>query len=327
MSSTFQKTALITGGTSGLGFHCALDIAQQHPEYLVILASRTDSNAAASSINKTLGRRNVVFLPLDLSSLANVRSFVKGWEFKDYPPIQILLLNAGLQFPNEVRYSLDGLEATFAINHVGHALLFHLLRPHFATKARIIVTASGTHDPAQKTGLPDAKYVSAEDLAHPTPESAKFAGRQRYATSKLVNVMWTYSLHRRLEGTGSVSESDGHCTVLAFDPGLMPGTGLAREASAPIRWLFLHLMPHMIPLLRMVVNPNIHTPRESGANLAWLATSPEMEGVSGRYYEGKKPIKSSVDSYDQKKQEDLWAWTIKTVAANKGEMEAFATGN
>lgn len=316
--SAVSRTVLITGGTAGLGYHCALNIARQCPQHTIVLASRTDPHAAATSINKLLGRDNVTFLPLDLSDLAKVRSFAKDFEAKHYPPIQALVLNAGLQFPDGVRYSANGFESTFATNHLGHALLFSLLYTHLADNARIVVTSSGTHDPTQKTGVPDAKYTTAEELAHPTPESARNAGRQRYATSKLVNVMWTYALHRRFTRVKEQS-----WTAVAMDPGLMPGTGLAREAPAFLRFLWIHLLPRMLPLLRRLLSPNVHSPSESGAALARLAVGPDVEGISGVYYEGQAEIKSSKDSYDVKKQEDLWEWTVKTIAANKDEARSF----
>jgi NAD(P)-dependent dehydrogenase (short-subunit alcohol dehydrogenase family) len=214
------------GGTSGLGFHAAVTIARQHPEYLVVIASRTDRDAAAESINKTLKQKNTIFLPLDLASLENVRSLVQTWESKSLAPIVALLLNAGSQFPEGIRKTSDGIESTFAINHVGHALPFHLLFPHLAAGSRVVLAASRTHDPTQKTSLPDAIYTTAEELAHPTPETSQYGGRQRCATSKLANVMWTYALHRPF-----VKLPEKKLTVTAFDPGLMPGTGLAQEAS------------------------------------------------------------------------------------------------
>jgi NAD(P)-dependent dehydrogenase (short-subunit alcohol dehydrogenase family) len=319
---SFTHSVLITGGTAGLGFQTGLLIARQHPQYRIVLASRTDPGSAAESINNTLSQKNVTYLPLDLSSLASVRSFVQNWETKNFPPIIALLLNAGLQFPETLRKSKDGIELTFAINHVGHALLFHLLYPHLANGARVVITSSGTHDPAQKTGLPDAKYTTAEELAHPTPESAKNSGRQRYATSKLAVVMWAYALYRRF---GKLPEK--MLTVNAFDPGLMPGTGLAREAGPFLRMLWIHVMPRILPLLRRLVSPNIHTPQESAKNLARLAVGDDVKDVSGVYYQGYKQIKSSKESYDEAKQEDLWGWTVKNTAANKEETEKFDIGN
>lgn len=319
---SFTHTVLITGGTSGLGFQAALVVARKHPEYLVVLSSRTDPDSAADSINKTLRQKNTTFLPLDLSSLAKVRSFVQTWDTKGFPTIIALVLNAGIQFPEGVRKTGDGFESTFAINHVGHALLFNLIFPHLANEARIVVTSSGTHDPAQKSGLPDAKYTTAEELAHPTPESAAANnGRQRYATSKLANVLWTYALHQRF-----AKLPEKKLTVTAFDPGLVPGTGLAREATPILRAVWTYILPNILPVLRCFINPNIHSAPESGANLARLAVGDDMKGVSGVYYEGSKEIESSKDSYDKAKQDDLWEWTIKNTAVNKEEAKKFDIG-
>ena len=317
--SKSPSTILVTGGTSGLGYECALDIARQKPNCSIIIASRSNNDDAAGSINKKLHQTNVSYLPLDLSSLAKVREFASSYSTKSSPPIAALVMNAGLQFPKDVSYTNDGIEKTFGINHVGHALLFYLLRPHLAPDARIVITASGTHDPAQKTGLPDAKFTTAEELAHPTPESAKNNGRQRYATSKLCNIMWAYALHDHI----TKATSGKQWTVTAFDPGLMPGTSLARDGGAMLNFVFTKVLPHFIWLLRLMVSPNIHSPQESGAALARLAVGKDVQGVSGKYYEGDKEIKSSVESYVKEKQEDLWQWTAKFVAMNEEEIRSF----
>lgn len=183
-----KRAVLITGGTINLGYHAALHIAREHPDYLIVLSSRSDRQHAAEAINKTLNQNNVVFMALDLADTNNIRAYAKEWASKNWPPIQALLLNAGLQFPAELHKTAEGLEATFAINHVGHALLFHLLCPFLAPSARVVVTSSGTHDPAQKTGLPDAVYNTAEELAHPQASTINDPGRKRYSSSKLANI-------------------------------------------------------------------------------------------------------------------------------------------
>lgn len=118
------------------------------------------------------------------------------------PPITHLLFNAGLQFTHEISYTEDGYKKTFAVNHLSHALLFSLLILHLilhlAHKACIVVTASRTHNPTQKTGMPDAKYTSAEELAHPTGQELNNASHQHYTTSKLVNMLGTYTLKQHL---------------------------------------------------------------------------------------------------------------------------------
>ena len=310
-------TVLVTGGTSGLGYECALVIAQQCPQYHVLIASSSDKDKAAVSINQTTGHGNVEYLKLDLSSLAKVRSFAADYAGRGYPPIEALVLNAGLQILN-LNYTEDKMESTFAINHVGHALLFYLMGPYLADEARIVIVSSGTHDSDQMTGLPKPIYNSAEELAQPTKETEKYDGRQRYATSKLCNLIWTYALQRRLERTEGKK-----WTVNAFDPGLMPGTGLAREAGALLRVLWYHVLPRSIWLLRLIIAPNIHLPQESGASLARLAVGEDAKGVTGKYYEGQKPIPSSKDSYVVEKQDDLWEWTVKRVAKDENERRQF----
>lgn len=309
MTTKRSGTVLVTGGTINLGFNAARDIARAHPDYTVVLASRSDGDGAAQKINKLLGQDNTVFVPLDLFDTANLRAFAENWPSHNFPPIRALLLNAGLQFPGPLELSSEGIEKTFAIQ-VGHALLFHLLCPHLATGARVVVTASGTHDPAQKSGMPDAAYTSAEDLAHPPASMVDVDGRQRYTSTKLANILWTYAVHRRL----AQRAPERGMTINAFDPGLVPGTGLARNYGPMSRWLWIHVLPRLIPLFRLIYSKNVHTPEESGAALARLAVGEDVEGVSGRYFEGVEERMSSVDSYDEGKQDDLWEWTVNYVA-------------
>ncbi|KAL4901288.1 hypothetical protein BDW74DRAFT_84712 [Aspergillus multicolor] len=319
-----SSSILITGGTAGLGFQCTVALARQYPNHRITIVSRSDPNNAAGTINCITGQKNVHYQRLDLASLSQVRLFVKKWAEENNPPITHLLFNAGLQFPNEVSYTDDGYEKTFAINHLGHALLFALLTPHLAQTARIVVTASGTHDPEQKTGMPDAEYTSAEQLARPTGENVDLPGRQRYTTSKLANILWTYALERRLSDLRNRSGADHkNWTIAAFDPGMVPGTGLARDAGGLMKFVWTFVLPRVLPLLRLLVMPNIHSAEESGQALAWVAGDKDVAGKSGLYYEGKKEIKSSKVSYEIGKQEDLWEWTVRNLAVGEEERALF----
>ncbi|MCJ1444045.1 MAG: hypothetical protein MMC23_004545 [Stictis urceolatum] len=313
--SVYKSTVLITGGTTGLGFEAALAIARRKPDWQVVVASRSNTDNASDQLNARIGRSNVIFMSLDLMTTNTVRDFASRYLEKKFPPITALLLNAGIQFPHEMILTKEDIEATFAVNHLGHALLYHLLQSQLADDARIIVTSSGTHDPAQTTGLPDADFTTAEEIAHPTPMMKKnWHGRQRYGTSKLCNMLWTYALDRRLRESNS---NDGRSiTVNAFDPGLMPGTGLARSAGPVLRFVWMHVLPHLIPILQRLVHHNIRTQAESGAALARLAIDEDVQGITGKYYEGREVIESSVASHDQEKQEDLWSWTIKMVSSS-----------
>ncbi|CAI7624323.1 unnamed protein product [Penicillium viridicatum] len=310
--ASYTQSVLITGGTSGLGYHCALEIARQHPEYRVIIACRSDPYQVTKEMNTLLHQTNVTWIPLDLSSLETVRNFAAQWESHKYPPIQSLVCNAALQFPGAAEYTVDGYEKTFAISHLGHALLFSLLRPYLADKARVVIVSSGVHYAEQKTGMPKPNYISAEELAHPPASISNAIGRLHYCNTKLANVLYMRFL--------SINEKNGkHWTVTAFDPGLMPGTGLARHGSTVEQFLWNRVLPHAFPVLKALISPNIHTAKDSGASLARLAVGEDVDGVSGRYFEGRREVESSKASFDKGNQEDLWEWTLKTMARNEDE--------
>lgn len=301
----FKNTILITGGTSGIGLPAAQKIAKHHPDHQIIVASRTDKNNAADSINKALGQKNVIFVKLDQSTPAGVRDFHSRFQGK-FPPISILILNAGLQFPGEIGF-IDGIERTFAINHLGAAMVFHTMAPHLTSDARIVVTSSGVHDPAQKSGMPFPQYTTAAQVARPDPKTAPKDGRIWYSTSKLCNVLWTYALDRRIRAQGK------SWTAVAYDPGFVPETGLSRDYPTPVRILAQKVLPRMLPVLRVALSPNVWTAKESGGSLADLAIDPKLR-QSGKYFSEKRWIDSSTDSYVEAKQEELWNFTVKELA-------------
>ncbi|KAE9364771.1 NAD(P)-binding protein [Stipitochalara longipes BDJ] len=309
---SYTNTILLTGGTSGLGYYAALNIARKHPKYLVIITGRSDPEASALRINTQLHQNNVIFLILDLSSITKVRVFAEEWAAAamKYPPIISLVLNAGTQFIGPMETNEEGYEKTFMVNHLGHALLFHLLTPYLSPDARIIITSSGTHNPTmtQKAKLPDAVYTTAEELAHPDPATAHPEGMQRYNSSKLANILWTYALARHLE------DKKSRITANAYNPGLMFGTGLGRDYAPLMKFLWFHILPRITGLVRFVM-PYVRGVQESGECLAWLAISPEVAGFNGKYFGDKKEVMSSADSYNVEKQEDLWKWTVKATGA------------
>lgn len=317
--ANYKNTILITGGTTGLGYEASLTLAKRFPDHRIVIASRSHTDNAADTMNKTLHQSNVQFQKLDLSDLDQVRSFASNL-ISLYPPISHLLMNAGLQISGPVKLTAAGYESTFAINHMGHVLLFYLLMPHLTKDCHIAITASGVHDPEQKTGIPDALYTSAAELAHPNAEAAKNDGRQRYSTSKLCNVLWSYALDRRSKSAGK------EWKINSFDPGLMPGTGLTRDAGPVVQFVWHHVLPRVLPVLRFLLRtPNIHTAAASGASLARLAIGEEGDanGASGKYFEGRRAIKSSKPSYELAKQDDLWEWTVKEVSRDEAERQKF----
>ena len=308
-----RHTVVITGGNSGLGYACARTLLTASPPWHVVLACRDlgRANAAVETLRPAaLPGAKVEAMELDLASLASVRAFAAALKRRldagELPPLQGLVCNAAMQGARV--FTVDGFEATFAVNHLGHYLLVNLLLPALTKPARIAVVASGVHDPAQLEAVPSASVpppawnapalLAKGELGPAAANDAAAAdiGR-RYATSKLANVYFTYGLAPRLpEGI----------TVNAFDPGLMPGTGLAREYTGVMKFMWNFVMPKVIPLLRLLITKNIHTPEASGAALARLITDPVLASTNGKYFEGLKEIRSSVDSYDAGRADELW---------------------
>ncbi|HVQ48849.1 MAG TPA: hypothetical protein VMS92_02285, partial [Mycobacterium sp.] len=216
---------------------------------------------------------------------------------RDYPPIQRLawryLLPALRVLPGVHSTRTSGRNLAALANEARFDNVSGEYFDELAHPARIVVVSSGTHDPTTHTGMPDPNYTSAADLAHPAADESG-DGRRRYTTSKLCNLLFTYELDRRL-GNG------GHgVTVNAFDPGLMPGSGLARDYPPLQRLAWRYLLP----ALRVL--PNVRSTRTSGRCLAALANDARFDGVSGEYFEGRRSIRSSADSYDRAKALDLW---------------------
>jgi NAD(P)-dependent dehydrogenase (short-subunit alcohol dehydrogenase family) len=220
------------------------------------------------------------------------------------PPLSGLVCNAGVQSWTKRSFTADGFEATFGVNHLGHFLLTNMLLPLLSPRARIVVVASGVHDPANNWGLPapawnDAVALSKGELGNTAYTDNPVARGQRlYTTSKLANIYFTYALARRLPP---------EITVNAFDPGLSPGTGLTRNAPAPIRFMAKHVLPRAIPLLRrMYKNSNVHTVEESGGSMARMLTDPALAGTTGKYFQERQEVTSSPESYDEERATELW---------------------
>lgn len=240
---------VMTGATTGIG-RVAAEALLALPGTRLAAGVRTPGSAPA-------GARE---LPLDLASLASVRAFADAL---GPGAIDILLLNAGGQRPDVAARSADGFELTFATNHLAHYLLLRLLEPRLAADARIVLTSSGTHDPAEKTGVPPPRHADARKLAFPETDprleaSPLTAGMRAYSTSKLANLMTARAFARRRPDL----------IVLAYDPGLTPGTGLVRNQH----WAFRTLVWPLLPLIRPL-RSGMNSLTDAGRALAALATT------------------------------------------------------
>ena len=297
-----MKSIIITGANSGIGFACAMQMAKLAPNNQIILACRNvqAGNEAVQKIKQKTNHKNVICLPLDLASLQSVKDFKTAFSKLPSPSITALVNNAGVQNIGKTAYTKDGFEITFGTNHLGGFYLTLLLLLYFEKNASITFTSSDTHDPATKTSIQPPVFTTGKDLAFPkeTSEKESIVGQRRYSTSKLCNVLTTYILHEKL--------ADKNIRVNAFDPGLTPGTGLAKSYPAPLRFAWNNIMPVM-----RYFRKNTNSPATSGSRLANLAFSNELKQLNGIYYSDGKVTKSSTDSYNKAYQTDLWKSSIE----------------
>ena len=300
-----MKSIIITGANSGIGFECAMQMAKLAPDDQIILACRNvqAGNEAVQKINQKTNHKNLICLPLDLASLRSIRDFKVAFVKLPGPAITALVNNAGVQNIGKTAYTKDGFEITFGTNHLGGFYLTLLLLPYIEKNGSITFTASDTHDAATKTGIEPPIFTTGKELAFTkeTSEKENIVGQRRYSTSKLCNVMTSYVLHERL--------ADKNIRVNAFDPGLTPGTGLAKSYPAPLRFVWNNIMPMM-----RYFRKNTNSPATSGSRLANLAFSKELRQLNGIYYSDGKVTKSSVDSYNKAYQAELWKSSIELTA-------------
>jgi NAD(P)-dependent dehydrogenase (short-subunit alcohol dehydrogenase family) len=321
-----QGTCIITGANSGLGLETAKYLAKNNPEIHIVLACRNESTAksAVSSIKNAHPKASLEYLALDLGSLESIRAFgnliKQKRESGNIPPITSILFNAATVHHSD-SYTKDGFESTFGCNHLGHFLLTHLLLrlvdPDYPT--RIVFVSSGVHDEREGTNIPKPNFkMSVESMAHPEKDTrdGRTVGGERYSTSKLCNILTTYELVKRMKQV----ESLRNVTVNAMCPGLMLGTGLARNAGWLFNFIHVYILPWLSPIFSYFMGAErVATPDESGKYLATLATSDKFDGVTGKYVRKLKCIESSLESYDEQKQRVLWEESIKLVGLKQDE--------
>jgi NAD(P)-dependent dehydrogenase (short-subunit alcohol dehydrogenase family) len=316
-----RDTVLVTGGNSGIGFECARRLARE--DLAVLIASRNQelSAQAVRRIQAESGNRDVRALPLDLGSFAAVRAFAKELE-AEAPRLRALVCNAGLQYQS-AGLSPDGFERTIAVNHLGHFLLVNLLLRRLAASApaRILIVSSGVHDPAMKTGMPHPSIADMDTLfATGGSRPGGFHGGLAYVNSKLCNLWFCYELARRIEAAGLASEARP-LSVNAWEPGLVPGSGLARDYPAPLRALWNGLGPGLARLATRLT-PKINPADKAGSDLAEKVLDPRLERVSAKYYPSHsrwQEAPSSPASHDAAKARELWQASVRVTGLTPEE--------
>jgi NAD(P)-dependent dehydrogenase (short-subunit alcohol dehydrogenase family) len=293
---TPAQTYIVTGGNGGLGFECVSALAKDAAAVVIIACRNVGQGEQAARRVRAAGG-NVAVLPLDLAEQASIHRFVALFRQRQCPPLAGIVCNAGGQNVAAPTRTREGYETTFAVNHLGHYLLTRLMLADLAGGARIVFVSSGTHDSGQRTGMPAPRYTTAEAVAHDFAPGGR-AGRRRYTTSKLCNIYCTYEYARRF--AASADPRLRSLRVNAFDPGLMPATGLARTYPAPLRVVARYILPALALFIG-----NVHRPATSGRRLALLAAGAEGS-TTGKYFSDGRETPSSTESYDQEKALELW---------------------
>jgi NAD(P)-dependent dehydrogenase (short-subunit alcohol dehydrogenase family) len=267
-----EKICLITGATSGIGKATAMGLANMGASVVMVGRDRGRGEAAMAEIKDKSANASVDLMLADLSSQEQIRRLAD--EFKEaYPRLDVLINNAGVIRSKRIT-TADGMETTFAVNHLAYFLLTNLLLDVLKAGApsRIVNVSSGDHS----NGTIDFDDLQGEK---------GYKGAKAYSQSKLANVLFTYELARRLEGTG--------VTANCLHPGVV-GTNLGSGVSG----VFGFMVRAFTPLMK--------SPEKGAETSIYLATSQEVEGLSGRYFVKKDEASSSDASHDERLARRLW---------------------
>jgi NAD(P)-dependent dehydrogenase (short-subunit alcohol dehydrogenase family) len=274
------KICIVTGATAGIGYYTALEIARKGGSVIIVGRNDTKCIETAHSLEEASGNNPVDYLIADLSSQAQIHSLADEF-YRRFNHLDVLVNNAGGFFMRR-KLSVDGLEMTFALNHLAYFLLTMLLLDALkaSPKARIVNVSSGSHL---------HQHIDFNDL-----QLASFYNPiKAYGRSKFANILFTYELSRHLIGS--------NITANALTPGMV-ATDIWKKVN---RWL--------TPLINPVMQRIAQTPLEGAQTSIYLATSPDMEGVTGKYFANQRPIPSDPGTYDLEAAQKLWQMSLGLV--------------
>ena len=268
------STVLVTGGTGGIGMATAAGLAGLGARVGIVGRSATRGAAAAAAVRRRAPSAQVDVFEADLSAQAEVRRLADEVK-RAYPRLDVLVNNVGGYWAHR-HVTTDGLEHTFALNHLAPFLLTHELRDLLlaSAPARVVTVSSG----AQSMGRIDFDDLQGE---------RSYSGQRAYNQSKLANVLFTYELARRLEGTG--------VTATVLHPGVVR-SAFGRED-----------MGRVMRLMLPVVRPFMKTLARGADTPVYLASSAEVDDVTGAYFVNRRRKRSAKASYDRDLARRLWA--------------------
>ena len=277
------RVCVVTGVTQGIGKVTALELARRGADVILVARSRERGAAVVAEIEQATGRTPELRLA-DLGLLAEVRHLAAELR-RDHERLHVLVNNAGAMHTTR-KVTTEGLEMTLAVNHLAYFLLVRELLPLLEAggtprrKARIVNVASRAHRNA-RLDLDDLQLE--KGYGHPLFQ---------YANSKLMNILFTYELARRLEGK--------NVTANCLHPGVV-ATGFGHNDRGIMDWAI------------RIASPFFISPEKGAETSIYLAASPEVEGVSGKYFDKKKPARSTRASYDEATQKRLWELSERLV--------------
>ena len=263
---------VVTGATSGIGKETAVALAKAGATVAVVCRTRDRGERALAEIRRRSGHAAVSLFVADLASPRAVRAVAAELQAA-LPRIDVLVNNAGLALRDRIPTE-DGFETTFSVNHLACFLLTRLLQPTLVASApaRVVTVSSEAH----RWGA-----IRFDDLMG----ERTYDGWKAYAQSKLANILFTYELARRLEGTG--------VTANCLHPGLV-GTAFASRGPTTIR------------ILSRLARPFLRSPAKGATTSVYLASAAEVATVSGQYFAGRRARRSSKASYDRAVAARLW---------------------
>lgn len=292
-------TIVMTGATRGIGRIAAQHILGDAPDVNLVIVSRSVMSTALAADFEHEGG-TVTAVSADLGSIASVRAAAAEISSRldsgELPPLRGFVGNAGIQHTDNLTETTDGVEATFAVNVVANHVLVRSLADRFQRGSRITITVSDTHfgDFAHNMGMvPAPVWNSPEALAtvgtFKRPATTA-AGRAAYSTSKLAAIYWVHEAARQMAD---------RVDVVSFNPGFVPGTGLARHADPASRFMMRWVMPVL------TLTSKATSPSAAGRDLAGVVLG-ATPAPSGAYVDRTTVVPSSDESYDPVREAELW---------------------
>jgi NAD(P)-dependent dehydrogenase (short-subunit alcohol dehydrogenase family) len=270
------KMCMVTGANSGIGFVVSKELARMRVSVVMVCRNQSKGDIARNEIVKESGNQSVELMIADLASLESVRSLAQAYK-KQHDKLQVLVNNAGLILGKRT-VTADGLETTFVVNYLSHFLLTNLLLDTLKASApsRIVNVTSDAHYDG---------HMVFDDLQG----EKRYGAMRSYSQSKLAQVLFTYELAERIKGTG--------VTVNCVHPGAVR-THWGDTAGA-------------LGIGIRIARPFMIGPDKGAETPLYVATSPEVEGVTGKFFSSKKEKESSQESYNKEVSKKLWEMSMK----------------